>query len=245
MLYSVQTPVTRLGISTVFSKMPLTRPRIRVTGHRWGSQVAQFYGVARFAWQRFKVSASGRSDGGQYEAANLPAVDHRALFRWNRSVWIYLVVLLVLGGFQRLSQGHLAFDDLVFAPLFVGLPVAAARRRLGDGLWLALLGCAGLFTVKFPAGGLLGTLLLPSDGFPLLLQWLAVLVCLIVIVATSNLVQQYVSEALWFLGVLVWVPFVWWADSASAMSLLLPIQTLVAMAVAILASWRPGTVRAA
>jgi hypothetical protein len=239
-LYSFQAPITSLRFATVFSKMPLTRPRIRVAGHRWGPSVAQFYAVARFALQRFRASASGGwSEDGLHQPQ---AVDHRDVFRWDRLVWVYLAALMAAGALQRLEESHLAFDDLVFAPLYLGLPVAAVRRSLTGGVWVALLGFVGLFTIKFPSGGLLGQFALRADGVPHYRQMVLTLACLAFIVIAANLLKVYLHPRLWFLGLLMWVPFVWWVDRSSFESLLFVGQLLAAMAVAFIGSWLYGMV---
>ena len=234
LMYAIQTPVVGLRFSTVFSRMPLTRPGIRVPGRSRTSAFERFYMAAR----RVLATVQGGRQAGM-SPAPAPGSTMPALldgFRWSSLVWAHVVALMFLGALQRGFQGHLAFDDIYFTPLYLGLPVAAARRSLPDGVWVAILGFVGLCTVKFPSGGVLGSLLLTSDGRPWLGEAALVLLFLVVMVLFVHLVRRFATASLSFLALLAWIPFVWLCQPAAVADLTLFAQAAAAMAVAILAA---------
>ena len=238
LMYAAQTPVVGLRFSTVFSRMPLTRPGVRVPGRTRTPAFERFYMAARGTLARVR----GREMTG-VPAAAAPRSSMPALlegFKWNTVVWVHVVALMALGALQRGVQGHLAFDDIFFTPLYLGLPVAAARRSLGDGLWAAILGFLGLCTVKFPSGGILGSLLLRSDGHPWLGELALVMLFIIAMVLFVHLVRRYVAASLSVFALLAWIPFVWLCQAASFADLIVLAQTAAAVAVAILGAWAYG-----
>lgn len=235
LMYAVQTPVVGLRFATAFSRMPLTRPGVRVPGRSRTPAFERFYLAARGALARVHARKLAGVPAAAVARPSMPALLDG--FRWSTVVWVHVVALMALGALQRGFQGNLAFDDVYFTPLYLGLPVAAARRGLADGLWAAILGFLGLCTVKFPSGGMLGSLLLRSDGKPHLFELAFVLLFIVAMVLFAHLVRRHVAAPLSVLALLAWVPFVWLVQPAAVADLTLLAQTAAAVAVAILGAW--------
>jgi hypothetical protein len=157
-------------------------------------------------------------------------------FLWGRPVWVYVLLFLVLGIVQRFVEPHLSFDDYVFTPLYLGLPVAVAQRSLRDAVWAAIVGVVALITVKFPNFALL----LPPVGdgrSPLVEQYVLVLVAATVAALIAGVVARRMYPALSFLVVFLWLGFAGLHMPNVFFDLGLYAKVALAMAAAILLTW--------
>ena len=144
LLWGLEAKSYSILFDTPFAQMPRTRLKVK-TSKRWQlSAIDRFYRNAHAIWARVrgeKTLAAPQVHAGQ-------AVDTD--FAWGRPVWVYLGLFLLLGTLQRLTQRHLSFDDYLYGPLYLAIPLAVARRSQRDALWTALLGPVALLTVKIP-----------------------------------------------------------------------------------------------
>ena len=173
---------------------------------------------------------------GEPTAQAVTATEADTDFLWGRPVWVYVLFLLIMGIVQRYAEPHLSFDDYVFAPVYLGLPVAVAQRSRRDGVWAAILGVVALITIKFPSAGFLISLT-GDGGRPLREQYLLVMVTLVLMVLVASAIAKMVHPSLAFLAVLLWLGFVWVNAPTVFFDLGLYAKVALAMAAAILLAW--------
>jgi hypothetical protein len=218
--------------NTPVHAMPWTWVATKDFGRRHLVEFTRFYRNAQVTWTR--VRAENALPAPTPPVGPIPEVDTDLV--WGRPVWTYVWLLLILGLVQRLVEPHLSFDDYVFAPLYLGLPVAVAHRSRRDGLWAAILGFAGLITMKFPSSALAGTLT-PDGRSPLHSQYLLVLVTLVLMALVASAIAQYIHPSLAFFAVLLWLGFVGLFAPNVFFDLALYAKVAVGMAAAILLAW--------
>lgn len=231
-LYGIQGRIYSVVFDTPFAQMLWTRVPVRSLRRVQLGELVRFYRNAQATWARVRAE-KGLPAG----PAPVGAVAEReADFLWGRPVWVYVVLLLVVGFLQRLLERHLCFDDYFFVPIYLGLPVAVACRSMRDGLWTAILGFAALFTIKFPASGLVG--LLAADGrSPLFEQYALVMLTLVLVVLVAAAIARYVHASLAVLALLLWLALVRLHMPAVFFDLTLYAKVALAIAVAIVLAW--------
>lgn len=231
-LYGLQGKIYSVIFDTPFAQMLWTRVPVRSLHREQLGDLVRFYRNAQVAWARTRAE-KGLPAG---SAPVSPVPEREADFLWGRPVWLYVVLLLVAGFLQRVLQPHVSFDDYVWAPIYLGLPVAVAFRSMRDGLWTAILGFVALFTIKFPSSGLVG--LLVADGrSPYFEQYLLVLLTLLLMVLVASAIAKMIHPSLAFLAVLLWLGFVGLFEPNVFFDLGLYAKVAVAMAAAILLAW--------
>jgi len=231
-LVALEGKIYSVRFNTPVSEMPWTWVATTDFFRRHLVEFTRFYRNAQATWAR--VRAENALPAPTPPIGPIPEVDTDLI--WGRPVWAYVWLLLILGLAQRLAGPHLSFDDYFFAPLYLGLPVAVAQRSQRDGLWAAILGFAGLVTIKFPGSALAGTLT-PDGGSPLHSQYLLVLITLVLMALVASAIAQYIHPSLAFLAVLLWLGFVGLLGPNVFFDFALYTKVAVAMAAAILLAW--------
>jgi len=227
-LLGLEGKVYLLRFNTPFAQMPLTRIAVRTLRRGQLSRMWSFYRNAQIAWAKTRIQS------GLSATVNPPAETiHENDFAWGRPVWSYLAFFFACGLIQRILEAHISFDDFIFFPLYLGLPVAIAQRNLRDALWTAILGFAALFTIKFPCGGLL-SLFVSDGGAPFYEQYFFVALTLVMMVLLAYGISRYVYRDLSFLAVALWLGFLALYMPGILYDFGLYAIILIAMAVAIL-----------
>jgi len=231
-LYALQGKIYSVIFDTPLAQMLWTRVPVRSLRRAQMGELVRFYRNAQAAW------ASVRAEKGLPAGAApvSPVPEREADFLWGRPVWVYVVLLLVVGFLQRLLEPHLSFDDYFCVPIYLGLPVAVAYRSTRDGLWAAILGFAALLTVKFPISGL-AALILGDGRSPYFEQYLLVMVTLVLMVLVASAIAKMVHPSLAFLAVLLWLGFVGLHMPTVFFDYGLYTKVALAMAAAILLAW--------
>jgi hypothetical protein len=227
-LLGLERKIYLIRFNTPFSKMPLTRIGVVSLRRIQLNELWRFFRNAQLAWAKIRI-AKGLSVPPNPVAEEM----HEADFAWGRPVWSYLIFFFACGFFQRLAETHISFDDFIFFPFYLGLPIAVAQRSLRDASWTAILGFVALFTVKFPSGGLL-SLLVADGGSPSYKQYVLVMITLAAVVFLAYLIAQHVSPDLSYLAVLLWLGFLLLNTPGAIYDIALYAKLLVAIAVAIL-----------
>ena len=190
----------------------------------WPAQLGaldRFYRLAQSAWAARRVEKG------------LPApIQERSLretdLRWGRAVWIAVGVYALAAFLQRQITPHITFNDYIFAPLYLGIPVGLARRGLHDALWSALFGIGMILAIAFP-----GTL--PSDFPPGDLEQYAFLIAALPVMALAAwALARWVHSLAAFLALLLWPALVTLWDAPLFFDYGLYLTTALAMAVAVL-----------
>jgi hypothetical protein len=195
-------------------------------------EFTRFFRNAQATWAHVRSEKAVGEPSAQ--AVTTPEADTD--FLWGQPVWVYVLFLLVLGIVQRYVEPHLSFDDYVFTPVYLGLPVAVAQRSRRDGVWAAILGVIALVTVKFPSSGFLVSL--TGDGrSPFVEQYLLVLVTAALVALLAGVIAERVHPSLAFLAVLLWLAFVGLHMPTVFLDLTLYAKVALAMAVAIVLAW--------
>jgi len=158
-------------------------------------------------------------------------------FCWGLSVWTFVGLWMALAVAQRFFSHHVTLDDYVIAPVLLGLPVAAALRSRRDAIWIAVLGLAGMLTVKFPELTILPGIAFGADGgAPNYEQYLGVLgVIVITAIVAAGLAR--VSPVLGYAAPVLWIGFVAVFKPVQILDTALYAKCALAIAAAVLLSW--------
>lgn len=197
LMAGLQGRIYTVRFNAPFSRMPLGRISVRSFWRRHLPELSRLHATAQKAWTEVRA----RQGLPSVPPPQLPG-EPEGDFLWSSAVWFYLVLILAVAVGQRFVFGHSTLDDYVAAPLLLSLPIVAARRSLEDGLWTALFEVVGIVTVKFPSGVLF------HDGTPQYLQYAAVVVTLLVMVAVARVVAVKVHPALAAIAILLWLGLV-------------------------------------
>lgn len=233
-LLGLERKVYSVRFATPVAQMPLTRLVVTTPWRRQLAEMRRFYSQAVAAWSGARLSES-RPDTGQpgqlVRAVTMGDDEVDRDFAWGRPVLAYTVVFIVLAAIQRVVRPHIAYDDVFFGALYLGIPVAAAQRSARDGFWTALVAFVALLTVKFPTAGLMA-IFTNDGGVPALKEYALVVAGLEAVVGVAALVSRFVHPRLSFLAIGVWLGVVWLLGSDLAQNFALYSLMLVAMAVA-------------
>jgi hypothetical protein len=227
----LSTKIYSIRFDTPFAQMPWTRVAVLSFWRRQLGEFWRFYRNARSTWARVRAGDSPLITPISHDT-ELREQD----FRWGRAVWIYLAVFMLAALVQRLSGRHVSYDDYFFGPLYLALPAAAATRSLRDAAWCALLGAAGLFTIKFPSSGMVG--ILASDGGrPYFEQYLLVAATALVIALIASAIATRLTPSLAFLAPFVWLGFIGLHSPILIKDLSLYSKVSMAMALTVILLW--------
>jgi hypothetical protein len=232
LLLAVEAKIYSIRFVTPVNEMPWVLMGTRSYLREQLMEFTRFFRNAQATWAHVRSEKAVGEPTAQ--AVTTPEADTD--FLWGRPVWVYVLFLLVLGIVQRYAEPHLSFDDYVFTPVYLGLPVAVAQRSRRDGVWAAILGVVALITIKFPGAGFLISLT-GDGGRPLKEQYLLVMVTLVLMVLVASAIAKMVHPSLAFLAVLLWLGFVWVNAPTVFFDYGLYTKVALAMAAAILLAW--------
>lgn len=202
-LWGLEAKVYTILFDTPFALMPWTRVTVKTGDRALLADFARFYRNAQATWARIRTEKA-------LAASTPPAgaiVDQETDFVLGKTVWVSIVFLMACGVLQRITGAHVGFDDFVFGPVYLAVPVVVARFSRRDGFWVALLGFVGVLTVKFPSSGLTG-LAINDGGVPHFTQYFGVLVTLLLVSEASSAITRFVSPSLSAIAALLWLPYV-------------------------------------
>jgi len=231
-LLAVEAKIYSIRFVTPVNEMPWIRMGTWSFLRKQLTDFTRFFRNAQATWAHVRSEKAV----GEPTAQAVTATEADTDFLWGRPVWVYVLFLLIMGIVQRYAEPHLSFDDYVFAPVYLGLPVAVAQRSRRDGVWAAILGVVALITIKFPSAGFLISLT-GDGGRPLREQYLLVMVTLVLMVLVASAIAKMVHPSLAFLAVLLWLGFVWVNAPTVFFDLGLYAKVALAMAAAILLAW--------
>jgi hypothetical protein len=230
-VFGLSSKIYSIRFDTPFAQMPWTR--VAVVSF-WRCQLGdfwRFYRNARSTWARTRAGVSQLITPISHDTG-LCEQD----FRWGRAVWVYLTVFMLAALVQRLSERHVSYDDYFFGPLYLALPAAAATRSVRDAAWGALLGAAGLFTIKFPSSGLVG-MLAGDGGRPYFEQYLLVAAFSVIVVLLAAVIATRVTPSLAFLAPSVWLVFIRLHSPTQVKDFSLYSKVSIAMALTVILLW--------
>jgi len=231
-LLAVEAKIYSIRFVTPVNEMPWIRMGTWSFLRKQLTDFTRFFRNAQATWAHVRSEKAV----GEPTAQAVTATEADTDFLWGRPVWVYVLFLLIMGIVQRYAEPHLSFDDYVFAPVYLGLPVAVAQRSRRDGVWAAILGVVALITIKFSSAGFLISLT-GDGGRPLREQYLLVMVTLVLMVLVASAIAKMVHPSLAFLAVLLWLGFVWVNAPTVFFDLGLYAKVALAMAAAILLAW--------
>jgi hypothetical protein len=166
----------------------------------------------------------------------LKPAEPKPVYVWSQALWTHLVFLGCAATIGRLAGAHVVMSDLVSAPLFLGLTAAVALNgTTGDAVWAGILSPLMVLSVKFPAAWLSGFVL--NDGAAKLEECLFVLVGFFLVTMAARWLGMRGRVPLFALAPVVWPLLLVLVDRVGTRDLLLPAQTLLAIAVAVVGSW--------
>lgn len=231
-LFALGAKIYSVRFVSPVNEMPWIRMGTRSFLRKQLMECARFFRNAQATWAQVRSEKAAGEPTAQ--AVTTPEADTD--FLWGWPVWVYVLFLLVLGVVQRYVEPHLSFDDYVFTPVYLGLPVAVAQRNRRDGVWAAILGVVALITVKFPSSGFLFGL--SNDGSkPFVTQYVLVLVTVALMALLAGLMAEKIHPLLAFPAVLLWLAFVGLHMPTVFFDLSLYAKVALAMAAAILLAW--------
>lgn len=231
----LQARIYTVRANTPFSQMPMTRVVVTTPWRAQLRELLRFYQDSQSTWSRASMQdrVFAVSDG-PVRDASYGVPDRETDFAWGRLVLVFIIGVTAAGLIQNLFGPHVSFDDYVFTPLYLGLPVAMASRSVRDALWVACLGFIGLIAVKFPGGGWLG--FIGADGtFPAWAQYAGTLITLLAMTLAANGITRVASAALAPAAILLWLPFAaqYVPDAVSDLSLYSKIALAMAVSIAL------------
>lgn len=204
-------------VGTQYAQFPLARLSVSSFHRKQFHQLFEFYRNVQMMWARVRSSSTPTA------AAALPisAPDIDNDFYWGRPVWVY-VLLISAAAFVQSIIGNIAFDDYVFAPLYLALPVAASFRSRRTGFWVALLGMVMLLTIKAPSA--------------ILQEYFEVFLVVILIAAAAGRIAVF-ATSLASLCPVLWIAFVAYRSGVLAQDMALFARVAIASAMAIVVCW--------
>ena len=202
-LLGLQAPLYTVRANTPTALMPLTFVVVTTPWRAHLVGLQDFYRKIQATWSSVR-SELGRSGSLDVANAGEPGALVDADFVWGRPALAFILGMMGVALLQHAIAPHVSFDDLMFSPFYLAIPVAVAARSLRDGFWVALLGFIGVLAVKFPGDSLFG--LLASDGgVPAWIQYFWVLVALLGSVGVANVLARKAGLGFAPLAILVWV----------------------------------------
>lgn len=231
-LLAVEGKIYSIRFVAPVNEMPWIRMGTRSYLRKQLMDFTRFFRNAQATW----VHVRSEKAVGEPTAQAVKAPEADTDFLWGRPVWVYVLVLLIIGIVQRYAEPHLSFDDYVFTPVYLGLPIAVALRSWRDGIWTAILGVIALITVKFPNSAFL----LPPVGdgrSPFVEQYVLILIAAALAALIAGVIAKRVHPSLAFLAVLLWLGFVRLHMPGVFFDLTLYAKVALAMAVAIMLAW--------
>jgi len=231
-LLAVEAKIYSIRFATPVNEMPWIRMGTWSYLRKQLADFTRFFRNAQATWAHVRSEKAV----GEPTAQAVTTTEADTDFLWGRPVWLYVLFLLVMAIVQRYAEPHLSFDDYVFAPLYLGLPVAVAQRSRRDGVWAAILGVVALVTIKFPSAGFFISLT-GDGGRPFVEQYLLVLITAALVALLAGVIAEKLHPSLAFLAVLLWLGFVGLHMPTVFFDYGLYTKVALAMAAAILLAW--------
>jgi hypothetical protein len=203
LLWGMDARIHTIVCETPFSFMPWTRATIRSFDRAALTEFTRFYQSVHEIWVRVRVAKE--MPAGLREPLVSTAGDTD--FSLGRGVWSAVLLAMAAAFAQRAVEGHVSFDSLIFGPIYLAMPIVAARGSRRDGLWVAFLSLVGLLTVKLPSTGLAG-LLANDGGIPHFVQYGGILITLLAMSEASAWLVRSGRTALSGVAALLWIPYV-------------------------------------
>jgi hypothetical protein len=231
LLWGLESRVYAIVFETPFALMPWTHIRV-ASGNRGAlSDFSRCYRRAHAIWVQMrceKVPAISVS-------APAATTNHETDFALGRRVWVFLLGIIACAFLQRFAEGQVSFDSMLFGPIYLAAPVAAARLNRRDGRWVALLGVVGILTVKFPSIGLWG-ILASKGGMPYIAEYFGVLLTFLIMSEAASAISRMGQPSLSAFATLLWIPYVFIHMPGAALDLGLIARATAAVGVASLAA---------
>ena len=217
-MVALESTVAWVGLMVAWNRAPFGRAGLLSLRRSRHADIQRFYDSLRSALAGVRSGSAGGADSTRSASAG-------SRFAWGRAVWGSTLLVLLTAIAQRLTFGHVGYDEPWLAPVLLGAPVAAAALSVRDGLWAALLGWVAVYGVKFPAAQW-------SDGSVHGIQAGFVLLGVLVIGVLAGVLARAVSRAVAPLALLAWFAVVASDDLAAALDLRVAVIVTAAMAIA-------------
>jgi hypothetical protein len=234
-LVGLQARLYTVRANTPFSQMPVTRVVVTTAWRAQLGELVRFYRDTQSIWSRASLhDAVPAVSDGAVSIGNDGETNRETDFAWGRPALVFIIAMTVAGLIQHVFEPHVSFDDFVFTPLYLGLPVAIASRSVRDALWVACFGLIGLIAIKFPGGGFLG-FLTADGGFPAWPQYAGTLITLLAVTLAANGIARLTSASFAPAAILLWVLFaaVYIPDAFSDLSTYSKIALAMAASIAL------------
>lgn len=225
LMLAVESTICSVRVVASFSSLPFSRPGMVAFGRRFLPGFHRFFRSARLAWSAVRAAPAGAPRLPAHAAA--PSAEDAELggFRWGGAIWVGTLVVLVAAMLQRIGGDAVSYDHLVWAPLYLGIPMGLAKRSLRDGVWMAMLSVVAVLAVKFPTPML-------AEGQALPRQLLVIFLAVFVMAILAGLLARRFLPLAALLPLMLWPVVVVVDGGMSALDLRAVAITVLAMAVA-------------
>lgn len=213
-LLALERKVYSVRFDTPFAQMPFARLGVITWTRKQLGEMVRFYRNSQKVWASMRLE---NGLPGLLPPLQVPQ-EEETDFAWGRPVWVYIALFMVCAVWQSVFEPKITFDDFIVAPIYLGLPVAVARRNLRDGIWVAIAAFVGVLTIKFPGANPVG--LLPGGGifsaflqfrgpFAYIEEYIMVMITLLLMVWAAHFISSKLSlPGLAFVAVFIWLGFV-------------------------------------